>query len=303
MPKRHRFFSLQNKLSILVLILLMNMFPGKIQAQNYDTQQNQLLAYNLLLNGIVGGVGGAIHKAPGEKTWKVFLKNFGKGAIGGAVKYAAKYQTYYLRQPNSAFLAPANRLFFFLGHSMTMNASLNQKLLSRYYFNLYGLDMVMNFKDKEQKFLTTRLSLGTVYGVSYFLIVGHKLNLYKSLEYGIYYFDLNPDMKQYAGFATFNCIAMGKNAAGTTYYGSIPHELVHTFQFYDFHPVSNLYTPAMRPVYEKIKGYNTLSKYLKADYEGAFQGLLYLVQPTPKYYRNFFEFEAEHFSDRRYIQR
>lgn len=291
------------KVWIVLLVFILGTFPKKTQAQNYETHQNQLLAYNILLNGILGGVGGAINKAPGEKTWKAFIKNFGKGSLGGLIKYSAKYQTYYLRNSSSTYLAPVNRMFFFLGHSMVMNASMNKKLLSHYNFNLYGFDMVMNFEKGGQKFFTTRLSLVSVYGASYFLIAGHRFNLYKSLEYGVLYFDLNPSMTKYAGFATFNCVAIGKNAAGNIYYHAIPHEMVHTYQFYDYHAISSMYTPAMMEKYQKIKLYRILSPYVKFDYEAAFQGLLYMAQPTPKYYKNFYEFEAQHFSGRAYIKR
>jgi hypothetical protein len=64
-----------------------------------------------------------------------------------------------------------------------------------------------------------------------------------------------------------------------------------------------MYTPAMMEKYQKIKLYRILSPYMKLDYEAAFQGLLYLAQPVPKYYKNFYEFEAQHFSGRQYIKR
>lgn len=296
------FFS-RIKITIMIAVVTATFLPVKNQAQSYDTQRNQILAYNILLNGVVAGVGGAIHKSPGEKTWKVFLKNFGKGSLGGLVKYSAKYQAYYLRYADNTFLAHPNRLFFFFGHSMVMNASLNQKLMSKYYCNLYGMDMVMNFENKDDKFLQARLSIATVVGFANFLIVGHEWDLYKSLEYGLFYFRMNPYEKKYGGFATFNCISIHKNAAGEQLYRVIPHEFVHTYQFYDFHPVSNLYTPAMKVKYEKYGIYRTLSKYLKADYEVCFQGALYLIQPKPRYYKNFFEFEAQHFNIRSYIKR
>jgi hypothetical protein len=184
-----------------------------------------------------------------------------------------------------------------------MNASLNQKLLSKYYCNLYGIDMVMNFEDRNTKFLNARLSLATVGGFALFLAAGHRWDLYKSLEYGLFYFHLNPDEKRYGGFATFNSIAIGKYPTGSTFYSVIPHEFIHTYQYYDFHPVSNLYTPAMKPTYERLGMYRTLSKYVKLDYEVWFQNVLYLAQPKPRYYKNFFEWEAEHFSRRGYIQR
>ncbi len=294
----------KKRLAAGALMLLLLFLPGKQQAQDYRAQQHQILAYNLLLNGVVGGVGGLIHKTPGEKGWKVFTKNFAKGALGGLVIYSAKYQTYYLRQPNNTFVAPANRLYYFLGNSMVRNASMNKKLLSEYTFNLYGLDMVMNFGNKEEKFFKARLSLATMGSFASFVVLGHRFDFHKSLEYGIFYFNMNPSITQYGGFATFNCIAILRNQhTGGILYSAIPHEFVHTYQFYDYHAISNLYTPAMEPKYKRIKYYSTLARYFKLDYEVWFQSALYLVQPSPRYYKNFYEFEAQHFSTRNYINR
>jgi hypothetical protein len=163
--------------------------------------------------------------------------------------------------------------------------------------------MVANLENRSEKFLSVRLSLVTVGAFTSFLIRGHRFDLYKSIEYGIFYFHMNPHITKYAGFTTFNCIAIGDNKAGVPLYSVIPHEMIHSYQSYDYFPISNLYTPAMKVKYEKFKLYNVLSKYFRLDYEAAFQGALYEIQPTPKYYKNFYEFEAQHFDTRAYIKR
>ena len=65
------------------------------QQNQYRAQQNQVLITNVLSNGLMAGIGGVIHKKKGEKFFPVFLKSFGKGCVGGMVKYTAKYQTHF----------------------------------------------------------------------------------------------------------------------------------------------------------------------------------------------------------------
>ena len=52
----------------------------------------------------MAGVGGVINKKPGEKFFLVFIKNFGKGCIGGAVKYTANIRLTILKTNNLLFL-------------------------------------------------------------------------------------------------------------------------------------------------------------------------------------------------------
>ncbi len=295
------------KRAVLLVFLFMLALNHTGIGQGYQAQRNQIAAYNVLFNGLIGGISGTLHKNKGEKVLPVFLKNFGKGCLGGLIKYSAKNQTYYLKSNSNIYFAPINRAFFFLGHSLVTNASRNLRTLENYHCNLYGVDFDYSPYKELGNRLKVRASLGTTISLISFLGQGHKLNFYKTLEYGLFYFDMDSTFNRkgtlISGTASHNVMAIKKFSSGRTAQSVIPHELVHTFQHYDFFPLSNLYKKDLEHKLNTYATYNKLSRFIHFDYEALFFRSLYAVQPKPKYYRNFFEFEAQHFSIRRYIER
>lgn len=277
--------------------------------QNYRTQQNQVFAYNILSNGLMGGFGGLINKPVNEKWYKAFITNFGKGCLGGLVKYSAKSQIWYLGNQNNNFLILPNRLFFFAGHSMVMNASKHKGLLDTYYLNYLGMDIRWNIRKEENiKPLQVRLSVQTLGSYFYMKNDNSKLDFYRSLECGQLYFvpdtnfmnSINAD-----GYAGFNTIAIRDRPYNfLKYRNPLPHELIHTYQGYDFFPLTSLYYDRfLEKKIMNIKWCKKLSKYIVLDTDDFYFITAFLLQPEPQYYRNFFEFEAEHFASRNYIKR
>jgi hypothetical protein len=280
------------------------------KAQSYRSQQNQLFAWNILSNGVMGGVGGMINRDHDEKWYMAFARNFGKGCLGGLVKYTAKNQTYYLRYSQNQFLALPNRLLYFAGHSITMNASLNKGIFDTYYCNILGVDMrwhLMNVQDDEKRF-QARVSLMSVASA---LSVGaqhYSFDFYKSLEMGCFYFVMDtPTLHngvKVTGFQRFNSIAIGNSPFGGPYPNTIPHEFVHIYQSYDFFSITNFFYPRyIKPKIANTRWYGVINRFIVPDVDVAYFIAAYTLQPKPTYYRNFFEFEAEHFSSRRYIPR
>ena len=290
----------------LILILITVLFNTSY-SQNYQSQRNEILAYNVLSNGLMSGIGGVIHKKKGEKFFPVFIKSFGKGCLGGLIKYSAKSQTFTFRNSQLNLLAPINRAYFFLGHSITMNASRNEKMFSNYYCNFYGVNFHYDHLAKKGEKFNSRLSLGTVVSILDFsLIQKHKLDFYKTLEFGEFYYDLKPNTIlrgiPISGLAKYNVMAIEK-FNGNPRTAVIPHELIHNYQYYDFFSISSLYEKPLNKLLDKSSLYKKVSKYIDFDYEPIFFSLAYSLQPEPTYYKNFFEFEAEHFSSRRFIER
>ncbi|MFK8039637.1 MAG: hypothetical protein AB8B74_15200, partial [Crocinitomicaceae bacterium] len=236
-----------------------------------------------------------------------FAKNFGKGCLGGLIKYSAKYQTHYFRQPFIVYFAPVNRAFFFLGHSMVMNASMNEALLETYFCNLYGFNFQYRAKEDKGNRLKTRLSLGTVGAVIYLSAFGDKVNIFKTLEYGQFYLDLKENATSQGmpigGRALYNAMSIQKGPNGFPAQSVIPHEMVHTYQMYDYFGLSSMYKTKLDQQLTKSKFYNTITRFVDLDYESVFFSIFYGLQPKPKYYKNYFEFEAQHFSLRQYINR
>lgn len=287
----------------LVTALLFTVLSERISAQSYSQQRSEVFFVNILSNAVIGGVGGAINKGKDEKVYRAFLRNFLKGGAGGLVKYTAKYQTYYLASPVTSVYAPINRLYYFLGHSMVMNASLNRKVLDTYYCNFYGVDL--RFKRTSEQKIHARLSLATLASAVYFGTKGFELDFYRSLEYGQLMFQMKPgQLGIYNGMAWFNCIVL-QSRSNVPDLAILPHETIHTYQAYDYFGIASFYDQNLRSWYKDKKLYNLLSKYVVLDYEALFMSVPYALQfhPMPDYYKNYFEFEAEHFKTRQYIKR
>jgi len=301
-------------LAIVILTISPELFGqdylSKEFRKEFRSQQNEIFAYNILFNGFISGIGGVINKKKSEKFLPVLIKNFGKGCLGGFIKYSAKSQAYYLKNRQVTFLAPINRSIFFLGHSISMNASMNQRTLENLYFNLYGINFNYQLYETKGKKFNARLSLGTLASIIEFSTRGHKLDLYKSLEYGQFYFELNPSFTEEGelrnGQALYNVFAIRNIEQGTIIapaQSSVPHEIVHTYQVYDCFVFSSLYKAKTDALLSKNKVYNIATKYVHFDYEPIYFITLYRLQPTPKYYKNFFEYEAGHFKSKTYILR
>jgi hypothetical protein len=287
---------------LLTFLLLVSLLVEKLHSQAYDSQRTEVLVVNVLSNALISGIGGAINRDKGEKIGKAFIRNFFKGSAGGLIKYAAKYQTYYLRDQYLSVLSPFNRLYYFLGHSMVVNSAHNRKLLETYYCNFDGVDIRFNLK--AEKKWQARVSLASLGSAIYFASKGFEFDLFRSLEHGLLFFKAKQggQLKQHEGQALFNCIVI-KTYGWNINQSIVPHEIVHTYQMYDMFGVSAFYDKKTKPLYEGRKVYKYLSRFFVADYEAIFFSALYLAQPKPIYFKNYFEFEAEHFKTRSYIKR
>lgn len=262
---------------------------------SYEGQRNQIFIYNTLLNGFIGGLGGAINKKKEEKLVNAFGKNFLKGTLGGLVKYTAKYETFQFANGKNKLLSYPNRLFYFLGHSFVNNASLNRHLFKYYNFQIYGVDLNFNLEHKFK--VQTRASVYTLYSLGVMIGEGHKLNPIKSLEYGVFYFDWNKDVySPYGGYALHNTLVLRE---GNQNHSEV-HEIIHIYQKFDYFLLSNFFEKSFKKIKSK-KVVQTFNKYLYADI--FYSDLLYYFQPKPAHFKNFYEFEAESLSTRQFILR
>lgn len=192
-----------------------------------------------------------------------------------------------------------------MGQSIVSNASKNKPILHEYNANFYGFNFTISKKKKRR--LEVKLSLTSlIYNCSY-LLRNAKLDFYKSLEHGVFTYSMDSAASEfggkYIGIGGFNALIIAKHKNGEYISGVLPHEIVHTYQHYDLFPISNFYQKRIDNYYDDSKYYKLFTKYLDLDYEALFHVMLYNSQPTPKYYKNYFEFEAEHFNRRKYIER
>ncbi len=289
-----------NNIAAALLILCVGN-PQALKAQLYEKQRNGILIHNVLSNALISGIGGAINKKEGQKLHHAFFSNFLKGMAGGLIKYSAKYNVYVLNNQALGFYAPINRLQFFVGHSITMNAAHNRKFLQTFYCNFYGIDL--RYNDPRTEGLSARISLATVLQSAYFAANGDKLNLFRSLEYGLLFFESSGSRLPSQAQAGFNAVAFHNSPAVPIDLGVLPHELVHTYQMYDYFGIAAMYNEAEQKFLHRSKFYQNFSKIFVADYEVLFFTAAYLLQPQPRYFNNFFEFEAHHFQTRSFLRR
>ncbi len=287
---------------VLILIVLASVNCG--YPQKYDSQQAEILTFNVLLNGVIGGIGGAINKSKEEKLHVVLAKNFLIGCLGGSVKYLAKYDAYNISYDHAlganqrfSWNAWMDRFLYYAGHSIVCNASLNKKPWESFQINLYGINFYYSITDSNH--FQPKLSLYTLGALIKFGLDGNKFDLKNSLNYGIYYFDVNPkDHGFRCGIATYNVIALNESCQGTT--NNVSHEFIHGFQFADYFPIS-LYAYKPLKNFKSQKLIKPIDRYVIFDIP--YQYLFYVLQPKPWHYKNYYEYEARHFAIRAHVER
>ena len=236
-----------------VVCLLSTNYQANAQERWNDGQH---LGYNIMISGLVGGIGGMINKNEKQNLWEAFYTNFLKGGLGGGVIYAAK-RTLPMVANNfdNALGYWCNRALLNLGNSMVYNSSLNRGMFESYYLELYGVNMRFKMKD-EFEFSAKISSASTLMMLFNLVALGGIWDIGKSLKYGVYYFDMSKKMmdmtksggkEPHSGFAMRNMIYLDPKLDPADYKGILVHELIHTYQFIDFSSFRN----ALNPVGEK----------------------------------------------------
>jgi hypothetical protein len=291
--------SLFQKKSLIILTLFLSIYG--VKAQSYQQQRRQIFGYNIILNGLVAGVGGVINKSHEEKILNAFGRNFLKGAIGGIITYTAKFEVYQLRNPENYWIAPLDRAFYYIGNSIVYNASLNKSIFDSYRCQFYLFNIEIHLKRKFK--VTPRISLLSLASLGTFFILQDHLNFKNSIKYGLFYFNEN---KKYIysreGLGLNNAIEIAAHPPDTIIdfkYEVIAHEMIHTFQFPDYISISNY----MKKSFQGVKSTDKYKKWSRYFYlDGPFFPILYVIYPKPNY-QIFYEYEANHFSTRKFIER
>ncbi|MEP1033221.1 hypothetical protein [Ekhidna sp.] len=272
-----------------------------ISGQSFEKQRAQFIAFNVGFNGLVGGVGSWINKSENQDFWNAFAKGFYKGAIGGAVSHVGFSLTSQIRtKRNIAYAWPA-RLVNSFGASIVQNAASNNRMLENLHFNLFVSRL--DYYPYSKKF-QARLFTSSIYGI---IVTSRdaKLDLMKSLQSGIIYFDSNQNFRSslVEGAATGQVSSVGMRSdiftSDQEYYDVFAHEMAHIMQF-DRKVAGNAFMIRVdKKAKEKFTIYHKLSKYIYFDLNGPIFFFAYKFQDN-RHNCNFFEQEAEHYSGRRY---
>lgn len=275
--------------------------PSFVQCQS---QQQDLLIYNIGLGGISSGIGAVINK-PKNCNWKkVFLKGLWQGSVGGVLNYSSKKTLYLINRKNELMYAWPAKILHAAGLSIMENASLNEPFLQNWNID-YG-PMRFDFSINGKKKCKVRFLPATIVSVIYAANTA-KFDLKKTLKTGNLIFENSENAYvtyrngYFRGFSAGRAIAIGEKWKGSNQV--IAHEIVHQFQYGDFQILNTW----LKPFEKKIKSkplYKIFENYIYFDMP-YFGGLYKLAGKFsyPHYYKNFFEFEAQRFSTNMFVSR
>lgn len=254
-------------------------------------QEREVLIYNTSLGLITAGIGAIINK-PQHSNWrKAFLKGAWQGSIGGFINYCGKKTLYQINQKQDDFFAIPARILHAAGNSIVENAALNKPFLENWHIDYGPARVDFTLKGRFKVRFLPEIIYSTIKTAPY-----GKFDLRRSLTSGVLVFKTDNPLYSIG-------ISHGRSVLYTTnrylnpnQYQIIAHEYVHTYQFEDFQVINAW----LKPIQEKVKS-KSIRKifsnyiYFDAPYVLPFYELEGRY-PNNRYYKNFFEFEAQRFS-------
>lgn len=282
-----------------LLVVFLFLISLESSAQDFRSQRNKFLAFNVGFNGLVGGVGAIINKNENQTGGRAFLNGFYKGAIGGTVSHIGFSLTHQILVRENISYAWPSRIVNSIGASFVQNAAENRDLLDRIHFNLYVTRL--EYFPRERNF-KARIFSSSIYGI---IVTGRNatLNISKSLQSGVLYFEsseyFRSSLVQGRATGQVSSIGMGTDMFPAEYYDIFAHELAHILQFDRKIGGNAFISRADQKWKEKHQWYKQVSRFLYFDLNGPIFYAAYHFQNST-HNCNFFEQEAENYSSKRY---
>jgi hypothetical protein len=277
--------------------VLLLFFPLLISAQS---QEQKVLGYNVGFGALTSGLGAVINKKKAENWKKSFLRGFWQGSIGGLINYSAKKTIYYVDEKDNLAYALLARLISSAGNSIIQNAAFNEPFLTNWNLE-YGF-LRFDYSVNSVKKFKVRILPASVIGTALALPKG-RLDIGATLLSGMMVFHSKELIN------TLNNKHDGINyGSAMVYYGDtlryhiISHEIIHEYQYREY-LVFNSYLKKEMPKIKESGLKRWITKYIYPDlpYFGLFYTLMG-VESGPRYFKNYFEFEAERFATNRYVR-
>jgi len=140
--------------------------------------------------------------------------------------------------------------------------------------------------------------LFTIGSLAYLFTLGHEFDLENSMRYGVYYFKVKQGDLESVSLGLGNSILMRQNNLNV---GKVlPHEMIHTYQYSDYFSINSFFKIPLEK-FKSSKLIKPIDKYVLFDLP--YMGLFYVIQPKPWHFKNFYEFEAQHFATRAFVDR
>lgn len=281
------------------------------KAQSYQKQRREIIAYNVLSTATTAAIGALINKKKNEKWFPVFYRSFLSGAVGGYLMHEGKNLLFHIKKKESLYWGWPAKLIFFAGSSIAENVSANRKPWERFHMNFGFVRLQFEPMAKEKLSATILLSELTT---TFMLATRGSFDIKRSLQFGNTIFTSNRSLSNNGdrlleGYALGESFIVNRSyfdTARSFFYYIVTHEAVHTFQNNNFITVNPYFKKISDSVAVKSKLFNKTRNFFTLDLDQPlFWGLYYLEdqKKTGTYFRNFFEYEAQHYTLRQWLQR
>lgn len=278
------------------LIVFWLLFPGAVFSQN---QEIKVFTHNIIFGGLSSGVGAVINKPVKENWKKSFVRGMWQGSIGGLLNYSAKKIIYFIDKKNNLGYAVPARILSSAGNSIIQNAAVNGPFLKNWSLE-YGF-LRFDFSANSEKKFRIRILPESVIATA-IAIPNGRFDINTSLLTGVMAFKSKELINTTHG--SHDGVNYGRAfiyTNDTSKYHLVSHEVIHEYQYREF-LVFNSY---LKKEVAKIKesGFKKmLTKYIYPDVPYfSFFYMLEGVESGPRYFRNYYEFEAERFATNKYV--
>ncbi len=282
---------------VILSIFLLPATEGRAQNQELN-----LGIYNTLLGGVIGGVGAAINKkeSPSEENWsRRFGRGLWQGCIGGLLTYSGKQTASLITTKQNLVFGLPSKILHSAGASIIENAGMNRPFLKHWNLDvgLIRLDAELGAKTKIQARLlpvgfyglalsqhNSRFDLKTslLTGQIVFQYMGAEIPARTGGKYGMAYL---------RGFTYVN---------NSSKYQIIAHEIIHLYQHKEYQALNAWPQRYFGKVNKSIK--QIFQKWIFFDVPYWYP--FYYIEgyhDQSRYFRNFFEFEAERLSSNKFV--
>ena len=284
---------------ILILLIIFSFYINT-NAQK-GKQDIQLLAYNIGFNGVTAGIGSIIYKDKNQKWVECFAKGFYQGCLGGLFIYSGKKLIFELNNQKNDLYGWPSKILYYAGASIAENAALNKKFGK--YWNIDIWAFRCDFSFGENSYFKARLMVSSIYSAVY-LLPKANFDWRRSAMTGTLIFSTNSMINGHYGIAPVKAVGISTyfdNIPGYNEYYVISHELIHTYQFREYQIFNSWLKPFEEKVPKKIKNIFINYLYLDISYMPVFYYLQGGEHNSQYYFKNFYEFEAEHFSTNTFV--
>lgn len=198
----------------------------------------EMIATNVVLNGITTGVSSLINKPKHKKLLPYMLRSFGYGCLGGGIIYGAKKTGELIVSEENLAYGQLSKLVFCIGSSINYNVARDMKPFEEFTYFFGFAEFSYNFREQRLRAFLNPYSL-----YRFLILVSRPeitFSIKKTLEFGDFYFwedEANYYKSKVNGYnqadyvIVSNVVNKWKQGGYSKNFVTTPsHERVHLFQ-------------------------------------------------------------------------